>query len=232
MNYIKLVLSKFDIDFDEKKLGLLHSYIKFIMEKNKSINLTGAKDEKVFFDEHVLDSLMALKSIKEGSRVLDIGTGAGLPGIPLAIFSNANFTLLDSLNKRIKIIEEFINEFEIPNVTLVHARVEDFAREKTKRESFDYCTSKAVAKLNVLMEYSAPLLKINARLLSFKSLKSEEEIDEAENAMRIFSFELKNKNSYTINDDKYRVILEFEKTAKTPNKYPRKTGQAQRNEIK
>ena len=165
-------------------------------------------------------------SFFENMNIVDIGTGAGFPGLPLAIVcSSANFTLTDSLGKRINFLQEVIDRINISNVVLVKSRAEDFCNDKNFRESFDFVFSRGVAKLSVLSEYCLPAIKVQGKMISYKMNEIETELNEAQNAIKTLGGKFHVKHTYDIvPDDPSRCLLVIDKLSKTPRSYPRKAG--------
>ena len=172
--------------------------------------------------------------MNENDRILDIGTGAGFPGIPLKIVLEKNeITLLDSLNKRINFLNEVIEKLELKNIQAIHRRAEEFNKIDGNRESYDIVVSRAVAKLNVLLEYMLPFVKLNGRCICMKSADIAEELKEAENAIKILGGEIEKIDEITLkNTDIKRRIIVIKKVNKTPSKYPRKAGTPAKEPIK
>lgn len=221
---LKNKASQIDIILEEKQIENFYKYMNLLLEWNEKMNLTAITEPNEVILKHFIDSLTISNLIKEGEKVIDVGTGAGFPGIPLSIVNNDNITLLDSLNKRIIFLEEVINKLELTNIKAVHARVEEFAKNKKEREMYDIATSRAVAPLNVLLEYLLPLVKIGGKCICMKGSNTEE-IDEAKNALKILGGEIEKIERITLpNSDITRNIIIVKKVKNTPLKYPRKPG--------
>lgn len=221
---LKEKASQIDIILEEKQIENFYTYMNLLLEWNEKINLTAITEPNEVILKHFVDSLTISNLIKEGEKVIDVGTGAGFPGIPLSIVNNENITLLDSLNKRIIFLEEVINKLELTNIKAVHSRVEEFAKNKKEREMYDIATSRAVAPLNVLLEYLLPLVKIGGKCICMKGSNTEE-IDEAKNALKILGGEIEKIERITLpNSDITRNIIIVKKVKNTPLKYPRKPG--------
>ena len=198
-----------------------------LVEWNSFMNLTGITEWNDVVDKHFLDSAAVLKYVKlENHKIIDIGTGAGFPGIPLCILCpDCQFVLMDSLNKRIKFLNEVIDSIGLKNVKTVHARAEDLARQDLYREQFDFVTSRAVANLSTLSELCIPFLKVNGRFISYKSEKTEEEILQAKKALFLLSSSVENVIDYSIlKNDYVRKLVMIKKEKPTSKKYPRKSG--------
>ena len=226
----KLVLQgrKYGISFNEIQLDQFETFYLFLMEKNKVMKLTAITDEDEFILKHLIDSLLVHDMIEAGSvtSCIDVGTGAGFPGIPLKImYPDIKFILLDSLNKRIKFINEYIDLVKLIKIKAIHGRAEDLAREKNYRASFDLCVSRAVADLRVLSEYCIPFLKKGGYFLPYKSKKGEEELIASQNCLKILGCKLEESHEYHFDEGKGdRLIFKIKKCLDTPNKYPRKAG--------
>ena len=194
-------LKKINIDLTNEQLGLLEKYKNLLLEYNEHTNLTAIKEDDIVYLKHFYDSLTILNNIKQG-KLLDIGTGAGFPGMVLAIANpNIEVTLLDSNNKKIKFLEYLKNELNINNVVLVHDRAENYVRNH--KENFDYVTSRAVAKLRVLCELAIPALKINGKFIAMKGYL-DKELDESLNTIDIL-------NSSIIERKQFKLPIELSK---------------------
>ena len=219
-------IEDFGIEASDKMLADFQKYKEILVEWNQKMNLTGIEDEKEVFIKHFLDSVSAVTKgyIKNGMSLIDVGTGAGFPGIPLAIMNESlKITLVDSLNKRLIFLQEVINELNLKNIQAVHGRAEEYIREK--REHYDIATSRAVAKLNVLLEYMIPFVKVGGRCICMKSFEIDEELKDAEKAIEILGGKIEKVDEITLpNTDIQRKIVVIKKIKSTPNKYPRKAG--------
>lgn len=228
---------KQNIELDEGKAKALKEYKELLVEWNEKMNLTAITEDYEVIVKHFVDCLECTHLITNEKKIIDVGTGAGFPGMPLAIYyPQIEFTLLDGLNKRLIFLEEVVNKLGLKNVKIVHARAEEAARNEECFESFDAVVSRAVANLPVLLEYTSPYVKVNGKCIVMKGDNAKEELDLAKNAMNILK--LKNieneeyKYSYTINNEEYnRTILYIEKVGNTPNKYPRNYGQIKKKAL-
>ena len=225
---------QFRIELSEKQQDNFYNYMKLLLDWNEKINLTAITEPKEVITKHFVDSLSITPYMNENDRILDIGTGAGFPGIPLKIVLEKNeITLLDSLNKRINFLNEVIEKLELKNIQAIHGRAEEFNKIDGNRESYDIVVSRAVAKLNVLLEYMLPFVKLNGRCICMKSADTAEELKEAENAIKILGGEIEKIDEIILkNTDIKRKIIVIKKVNKTPSKYPRKAGTPAKEPIK
>lgn len=218
--------NQLQIKLNEKQKEQFYNYMKLLIEWNEKINLTAIVEPKEIVLKHFVDSLTISKYIKENSYIADVGTGAGFPGIPLKILrADIKVVLVDSLNKRIKFLDEVINKLELSNIKTIHSRAEEFGQNKEYREKFDIVTSRAVANLATLSEYLLPLAKIEGKCLCMKGPDIEEEIKNGENAIEILGGTIENIYQFNLpQSDIKRTIIEIEKIKNTNQKYPRKAG--------
>lgn len=201
-------------------------YMKLLLEWNEKINLTAITNEDEIILKHFVDSLTISKYIKEGETIVDVGTGAGFPGIPIKISrSDIDVTLVDSLNKRILFLQDIIEKLELKKVSTLHYRAEEFGQNKKYRESFDVATSRAVANLSTLVEYLLPLVKVGGICICMKGSEIKEELENSKKAIKILGGEIEKIEEFTLPDsDIKRNIVVIKKINSTPNKYPRKSG--------
>lgn len=218
--------SKIDINLDNEICNKLYNYMNLLLECNEKINLTAITDEKEIILKHFIDSFTINKFINSGDKMLDIGTGAGFPGLPIKIIrAEVDVFLMDSLNKRINFLNEVIESLQLKNIEAFHSRAEEMAKNNKFREKFDVVTSRAVAKLNILLEYMLPYTKINGKCLCMKGPNIEEEIKEAEKALKILGGEIEKIEKIILPDSNIeRKIIIIRKKSATPLKYPRKAG--------
>ena len=201
-------------------------YSEILREKNKVMNLTAITDPTEIVTRHFLDCAALAPYMPQDGRVLDVGTGAGFPGIPLKIaFPEVEVVLLDSLNKRVKFLNEVIGQLGLSKITAVHGRAEDFARQKDYREQFDLVVSRAVANLSSLSEYCLPYVKVGGRFVSYKSGKLNEELAAAQKAIHVLGGEAKEPVYFQLTGtEDERSFVCIKKGKATPKKYPRKAG--------
>ena len=223
---IKEKLEKVNINIEEKQAKNLYKYMKLMLEWNEKINLTAITEPKEVILKHFVDSLTILKYLEKEEKIIDVGTGAGFPGIPLNIMNDdCEYTLLDSLNKRIIFLNEVISKLQLKNIETIHSRVEEFGKSKKYRENYDIATSRAVAPLNVLLEYLLPLVKVNGICICMKGSNVKEEIEDSKNAISILGGKLEKIETINLPDsDITRNIVIIRKIKNTPAKYPRKPG--------
>lgn len=203
-------------------------FYEYLVEKNKVMNLTGITEFEEVLVKHFLDSLACVKAVdmSKVKKIMDIGTGAGFPGVPLKIaFPNVEATLLDSLNKRVKFLEETFELLKFDHIKAVHGRAEEYAKQKEHREQYDLCVSRAVSNLATLAEYCLPYVKCGGYFVSYKSGKVQEEAQQAEKAIKILGGKVKDIIYFQLPDSEIeRSLVVIEKKVKTPGKYPRKAG--------
>ena len=214
----------------------INKYCERILELNREINLTAITDRNMFHVKHVVDSLACidLREYINASKIVDVGTGAGFPGIPLAISSpEKEFVLIDSVVKKLRIIDMLCDELNITNVKILHGRVEDIGHDKAFREKFDLCISRAVARLNILVEWSLPLLKKGGTMIAYKGLKAEEELKEAKKAIDLIGGFESRIEKFTQNSNEIieHSLVIIKKERETPDIYPRKPGKAKQEPI-
>lgn len=220
-------VDKLGINLSEIQLKQFYNYMNLLIEWNKKINLTAITEPDEIILKHFVDSLTISKYISDGTKVVDVGTGAGFPGIPLKIVrQDVDITLLDSLQKRINFLEEVINELNLEKIKTVHSRVEDFGKNKEYREEFDIATSRAVANLSTLSEYLLPLVKVGGKVISMKGSLIQEELENSKNAIKILGGQIEKVDEFDLpNSDISRNIVLIDKIKNTPNRYPRKAGE-------
>lgn len=225
-------LDDLQIHLDEKQMGQFLTYYELLVETNKVMNLTAITEFDEVIEKHFLDSLSlcrvkdlrSLEDRPEAYRILDLGTGAGFPGIPLKIaFPKLQIVLADSLNKRIRFLQEVIDTLGLEDVTAVHGRAEKMGRNILYREQFDLCVSRAVANLSSLSEYCIPFVKTGGAFISYKSGEVDEEATQAKRAIYLLGGEVKDIYKFDLFDQK-RSFVVIEKERKTPKAYPRKAG--------
>ena len=200
--------------------------MKLLLEWNEKINLTAITEQNDIILKHFIDSITINKYIEQSNSIIDIGTGAGFPGIPLKIMNqNKKITLVDSLNKRINFLNEVCKEISLENIQCIHARAEELASDLEYRENYETVVSRAVARLNVLIEYMLPFVKKGGLCICMKGPNIDRELEEAKNAIKVLGGKIKSVESFFLPDsDIERNVIIIEKVAETPKKYPRKAG--------
>jgi len=223
---IKESFEKIDILLNEEQINQYYKYMNLLIEWNEKVNLTAIIEPNDIILKHFVDSATILKYIKDNENIVDVGTGAGFPGIPIKIANNTlDIILLDSLNKRINFLNEVIQENNLEKIQTVHSRVEDFGNNTKYREKFEVATSRAVANLSVLAEYMLPLVKVGGRCICMKGSEIEEELEKSKNAINLLGGKITKVEQFKLIDsDNTRNIVIIEKVKNTPNKYPRKAG--------
>jgi len=221
--YIKSAFSKNNIEITDAQAEQFKIYCDFLLEYNEKVNLTAVTDENEVIEKHFIDSAKGACLIKEKALCADIGTGAGFPGMPLAILRpDINVCLVDALNKRLVFLNELKEKLGITNVYTVHGRSEDLGKTDM-RQKFDYVFSRAVARMSVLSEYDLPFVKKGGCMLAWKGPQVFEEIKESENALKTLGGELIKIHTTDMNDQEHYIAI-IKKTKDTPNKYPRQAG--------
>lgn len=222
------ILEQWQIPFSEKQREQLTVYYEMLVEKNKVMNLTAITEFEDVLEKHFLDSIAVARYVDLTGElcVIDLGTGAGFPGMPLKImFPNMKITLADSLNKRILFLNEVVDALKLEGVTTVHGRAEDLAVDPNYREQYDYCVSRAVANLSTLSEYCLPFVKSGGSFISYKSGEIEEELSAAKKAIFLLGGRVKEVIPFQLDGtDINRSFVMIGKEKKTPKAYPRKSG--------
>ncbi len=227
-NILKETFLKLGFELNEKQVTQFLSYESLLVEWNKHMNLTGITDSEGIYDKHFADSLTCLLSnkVKDGDKIIDVGTGAGFPGMPLKIYNpSLKITLLDSLNKRINFLKAVAEENSLSDIDFIHGRAEDFGQDLEFREQYDIVVSRAVAELPILLEFCTPFLKVGGYFIAQKGKKCDEEIRLAENALRTLNLEIDEVISVeTSSETKNHTLIVIKKIAPTDKKYPRRAG--------
>ncbi len=232
MDELKRQLNNINLKLDNKVVEKLWKFKEIVLEKNKVLNLTGITEEKDFILKHLIDSLSVLPYIQNSSKdIIDIGTGAGFPGVPIKLaVPKLNITLLDSSKKKVKFLNETIKELGLENIKAISERAEDLGMDKNYREKFDVAISRAVALLPVLVEYSLPFIKVGGIFIAQKS-QNEEEIKSAERAISLLGGKIKEIIPIKIESLPDRSLIIIEKISKTTSNFPRKPGIASKEPI-
>lgn len=229
------ILSDNGVNCSDRQLDQLIRFYEMLIEKNKVMNLTAITDFDEVAIKHFADSLVIGRVIDpSGKRIIDIGTGAGFPGIPLKImYPDIRITLLDSLNKRLVFLNEVIAELGLTDIVTIHARAEEAAAKKEYREQFDIAVSRAVANLSTLVEYCLPFVSVNGSFISYKGEKSGAELAEAAKAIKVLGGEHVTTEEFVLSGTNYsRALIRIDKIDQSPSKYPRSGGKPSSNPIK
>ena len=227
------VIEQFVPQITEKKQNQFYDYMNMLIEWNKKINLTAITEPNQIILKHFVDSMTILNEINDNSKRIDVGTGAGFPGIPLKIINDKfAIVLLDSLNKRINFLNEVIQKLKLENINSIHFRVEEVGQNMKYREKFDVATSRAVASLNILVEYMLPLIKVGGICICMKGSEIEPEVQDSKKAIGILGGKIEKIKSFNLaNTDIKRNIVIIKKIKETPKKYPRKAGMPSKEPI-
>ena len=224
--------TQFEMAISEKQAEKLIAYMDQLLEKNQYINLTRITDEDEFIKLHILDSLTLLKLIKNNkAKILDVGTGGGFPGIPLAIaLEDADITLMDSTKKKLNVVQEIAEELDIRNISILHGRAEEFGQDSQHREHYDVVTSRAVANLTLLSEYCLPLTRVGGQFLPMKGKDYSDELKAARKPIEILGGEIVEvKKGLLLQSDYVHVIINIDKVKKTPKQFPRSNGKIRKD---
>ena len=219
-------LENLNISLNEEQIEKFYKYMNLLIEWNEKINLTAIIKPEEIILKHFIDCLTIEKYIEKNSKVIDVGTGSGFPGIPLKIVrEDLEITLFDSLNKRLVFLNEVIANLKLENINVIHSRAEELGKNKNYREKFDVATSRAVANLSTLSEYLIPFVKINGKCISMKSAYINEEVNKAKNAIKILGGKIVSKDIFNLpKSDLGRSVIVIEKVKNTPKNFPRKPG--------
>lgn len=226
------------IKLDENQIKQFYDYFELLVEWNKVMNLTAITEMDDVITKHFVDSLSLVKAVEEietkNYRMIDVGTGAGFPGIPLMIvFPHLKITLMDSLNKRVKFLNEVVDNLKLKNIEAIHGRAEDLGRNSLHREQYDFCVSRAVANLSTLSEYCMPFVKVGGYFIPYKSGKIEEELGAAKHAIYLLGGNVKEVKTFLLpGTEVERSLVKIEKNNSISKKYPRKAGLPSKEPLK
>ena len=231
---LRIVANKFGVEFSEEQLLKFNCFYDLVVEWNKKINLTAITEPKDFAIKHIIDSISVWNEDKfiGIDKIVDVGTGAGFPGIPLKIYKpNKKFVLIDSLNKRVKFLETVIDKIGLDDISVIHSRAEEAANRPELRSNFDLSLSRAVAKLNVLAEYCLPFVKVGGYFAALKGPDVSGELIAARNSIKLLGGgDVECVNIKLPNEDK-RNLIYIKKNVPTPKKFPRKAGTPEKNPL-
>lgn len=231
---LKTVLEEGGLSPTDQQIKLFEEYRELLLEKNKVMNLTAIEEEEEVNYKHFLDSVLPLKlfDFKKDCSLIDIGTGAGFPALPLKIMRpDIKMTLLDSLNKRIKFLEEVNEELELGIEELIHGRAEELGRNSEYREKYDLVIARAVSQLNTLAEYALPFVKLGGYFLGMKGPKAQEEVNNSMKAIKLLGAELEEVIEYSLTGEEERTLVIIKKTGHTNKKYPRGGGKPKKSPL-
>lgn len=235
LDYIRGKIAELGIEISDEQALQFYKYYELLVEWNQFMNLTGITEFEEVVQKHFVDSLSIIyvKDMKSVDNLIDVGTGAGFPGLPLKIaFPHLEVTLLDSLNKRIQFLNEVISAAGLNGIETIHGRAEDFARPGQKREDYDLCVSRAVANLSTLSEYCLPYVKIGGEFIPYKSGEIADELDDARSAVFLLGGKIEECRSFDLPEsDIHRSLVRIKKVNGCPKKYPRKSGLPSKNPL-
>lgn len=234
IKYLTDGFNKFNIPYDEEKIYKLLCFMDIVLEENKKFNLTAITDEAEFIEKHLIDSALIISHITNNSiKLLDIGSGAGFPGIVVKILrEDIDITLMDSLNKRVKYLNDTIKKLDLKDINAYHLRAEDAGRKEEFREKFDLVTARAVARLDMLSEFALPFVKVGGMFIPLKGSDGDEELILSRNIIGMLGGKIKSEEEiflpYSLAK---RKIYEIEKVKTTPDRFPRSMNKIKRNKI-
>ena len=222
-----------NIDLTDKQIDMFYKYMTLLIEWNEKINLTAITNQDEIILKHFIDSITIMKYIEKDKEIVDVGTGAGFPGIPVSIISNNKIILVDSLNKRINFLNEIINKLQLNSIQAIHSRAEDFGQNKNYREKFDISVSRAVANLSTLVEYLLPLVKVGGKCICMKGSDVQEEVESAKYGIKELGGQIEKVDEFCLPGTEIkRNIIIIKKIKETSNKYPRKAGMPSKQPLK
>ena len=225
-NKIIELSNKINVEITDEQISKYYEYMNLLLEWNEKINLTAITKEDEIILKHFIDSMTVIKYIEKNSEIIDVGTGAGFPGIPIAIMrKDTNLTLLDSLNKRVNFLNEVSYNLNLKNIKNIHGRAEDFGQNKNERENYDIAISRAVANMTTLVEYLIPFVKIGGYCICMKGSEIESEIEQAKYAIKELGGKIEKIDNFYLPDSNIvRNVVIIKKIKETSSKYPRKAG--------
>lgn len=215
-------LKRNNLEIELSSYNKFYEYMRNVLDWNTKINVTAVRDEENFIIKHYIDSLMISKYVNKKLKVIDIGTGAGFPGIPIKLYNEElDITLIDSINKKLNVIRDSIKDLKLENIDIIHARAEELAVKEEYREKYDVATTRAVSNLSTILEYMLPFIKVGGIAVCMKGPNYQEELENARNAIRILGGKLEVIENFNINTEYERNIIIIKKVSNTPRKYPR-----------
>lgn len=221
-----------DINLSDDVLKNFYDYMNGIISWNDKINVTAIVDPDEFIVKHFIDSITINEIVENKGKLLDIGTGAGFPGVPIKLLNDKlSVTLIDAVNKKLNVIRDVSKDMNIDNLEIIHSRAEDLARDKDYREQYDYVTTRAVSNLSTILEYMIPFLKVNGIAICMKGPNYKEEIEEAKNTFKLLGIKLKEVKKYVFEGQERNVLI-IEKLKKTDEKFPRGGGKPLKEPLK
>lgn len=224
---------KINVSVDDDMLNKFYTYMKEIIAWNDKVNVTAITDEKMFIVKHFIDSLTVNRFVEDKTNIIDIGTGAGFPGIPLKIINpNLKVTLIDSVNKKLNVIRDISEKINLTNLEIIHTRAEDLANNKEYREKYDVATTRAVSNLTTILEYMLPFVKIGGYAVCMKGPNYKEELEVARKAIEVLGGEYQFIEELNVNEELERNIIIIKKIKETPKKYPRGQGKPLKEPIR
>ncbi len=222
-----------EIELTENQIEQFYNYMNGILKWNKSINVTSITDEKMFIVKHFADSLTINRFVEDKKNLIDIGTGAGFPGIPLKIVNkDLKVTLIDSVNKKLNIIRDITADFNLENLEIIHTRAEDLANDIEYREKYDIATTRAVSNLTTIAEYMLPFVKINGYAICMKGPNIRQELEDSKVAIEVLGGKLEKIESLNVGNELERNIILIKKVKSTPKKFPRGKGKPLKEPIR
>ncbi len=230
---INKIFCDYNIPIQEKTCENMQKLVESMLKYNETHNLTAITEQNDVLYKHILDSVLPYRLFTDSQKVLDIGCGAGFPSVPLAIVNNnLNITAIDSVQKKTDFVKMVKNQLNLENLSVIHTRIEDFARNSEFREGFDIVVSRAVAPLNIILEYSAPMLKNGGYIYAYKGINYEEEIAKASNAFELLDCKVENIDKFYIKEmDTYRYLIRIKKLSSISSKYPRRQNKPRLNPL-
>ena len=226
---MKNLFEKLGIEITKEQEEKFEKYYQILIEYNSKFNITAITEKEEVYKKHFIDSILGVDKFDVG-KLIDVGSGGGFPAIPIKIMKEEiDLTLLEATGKKCEFLKAVVRELDLKNVTVINGRAEDIAREESKREKFDMCSARAVARLNTLLEYCMPFVKVGGKFISFKG-DAKEEVKEAENAIKVLGGKLEEVKEYTLEDAK-RALVVVKKVKSTDKKYPRGQGKERKNPL-